>query len=268
MRRSGLIALLVLLCAAPLAAQRSDRLREARDLYNNEHFAAAIAAATAAQADAAIADAASVILARAHLERYRLTRDDEHLVAAREALRAVDVSRLTRREEAEFTVGLAEWLFLDDRFGAAAELFDTALGPEGLLEDQARDRVLDWWATSIDRHAQVTPPRRQSLYQQVIDRAEAELRRRPGSVAAGYWLVAAARGLGDLDRAWNAAVAGWLRARTGPDHGAALRADLDRLVQAAIIPERARELASDGGDSSAAAQALTAEWEELKAKWQ
>lgn len=268
MRRPGLVALWLWLLAAPLAAQRSDLLREARDLYNHEQFAAAIQAATAAQADAAIADAAAVILARAHLERYRQTRDEEHLVAAREALRELDVSRLTRREQAEFTVGLAEWLFLDDRFGAAAELFDTALGPEGLLGSAARDRVFDWWATSVDRHAQVTPGRRQTLYQQVIDRAAAELRRRPGSVAAGYWLVAAARGLGDLDRAWNAAVAGWLRARTAPDHGAALRADLDRLVQTAIIPERARGLAADGGDSAAAAQALTAEWEELKAKWE
>lgn len=267
MRRPGSLVLVFWLLAAPAGAQDESPLSQARQEYNRERFAAAIAAAGAAMEDPAVADAAAVVFARAHLERYRQTRDGSHLLEARQALRGVDTSRLDDREHAEFTVGLAEWLFLDDQFGAAAELFDAALGPDGLLDDHARDRVLDWWATSVDRHAQVTPEHRQRLYERVLERMSAELRSRPRSVAAGYWLAAASRGLGDLDRAWNAALAGWLRARSAPDHGAALRADLDRLVQTAIIPERARRLAGPKGDPSVATQAMTAEWEELKAEW-
>ena len=268
MRRPPTLILALLLWAVPAAAQQLDGVAVARELYNREQYEAAIEAATAARVGGgAASEAAAVVLARAHLERYRQTRDGAHLTAARNALRDLNPSSLSPRERAEFTVGLGEWLFLHDRFGAAAELFDSALGLESGLDARARDRVLDWWATAIDRHAQVTPAHRQALYRRILDRMTEELRRIPTSIAAGYWLAAAARGLGDLDRAWNAAVAGWLRARTAPDYGAALRADLDRLVQTAIIPERARELAHPSGDPTATANGLTAEWERFKTDW-
>lgn len=266
MRVARALVYWLVLAAASAQAQELDTVTIARELYNQEQYEAAIAAADAARKAGNGAPAASIVLARAHLERYRQTRDNTHLTAAREALRNLNASTLTPADRAEFSIGLAEWLFLHDRFGAAAELFDSALGFE-TLDLVARDRVLDWWATAIDRHAQVTPTHREALYQRILDRMTEELRRNPASIAAGYWVAAAARGLGDLDRAWNAAVAGWLRARTAPDHGAALRADLDRLVQTAIIPERARELARPAGDPSAAAQGLTAEWERLKEQW-
>ena len=41
---------------------------------------------------------------------------------------------------------------------------------------------------------------------------------------------------------WYAAAAGWVGALLARDRGAALRADLDRLVTQAIIPERASRL--------------------------
>ena len=34
-----------------------------------------------------------------------------------------------------------------------------------------------------------------------------EIQRDPGSAVANYWLAVAARGAGDLDGAWNAAIA-------------------------------------------------------------
>ena len=68
---------------------------------------------------------------------------------------------------------------------------------------------------------------------------EEEVRRDASSTAASYWLVAATRGAGDLDRSWAAAVAAWVRAALAPDRGATLRADLDRLVTQALIPDRA-----------------------------
>ena len=45
------------------------------------------------------------------------------------------------------------------------------------------------------------------------------------------------------------------------------RADLDRLVLAAIIPERARNAAGPAGDVGPATETMTAEWEHLKSQW-
>ena len=60
-----------------------------------------------------------------------------------------------------------------------------------------------------------------------MTRLERELGQHPDSAAAAYWMVAAARGAGDPARAWNLAMAGWVRAGRG---AVTLRADLDRLV--------------------------------------
>jgi hypothetical protein len=89
----------------------------------------------------------------------------------------------------------------------------------------------------------------------------AELGVNPASATAGYWLSAAARGQGDLQAAWDAAQAAWVRAPLAPDHGAAVRGDLDTLVQRAIVPERARALAQPP-------DAMRQEWENFKARWE
>jgi hypothetical protein len=261
-------AVVVALMGAAVPPRADDRLAEARAYYNKELFELAMKTAAAARSDQALADEASLIVARANLERYRQTHDSQNLSAARDALRAIDATRLSARGQAELTVGLGEWLFLDERYGPAAELFDSALARTDVLAPNERDRVLDWWATSIDRHAQVTPLRRTDLYQRLADRMEQELRDHPTSSAATYWLPAAARSMGDLDRAWTAAVAGWLRARVSADHGVALRADLDRLVQTAIIPERAREMAGPSHDTRDAVDQMNTEWDNLKTQWQ
>ena len=62
-------------------------------------------------------------------------------------------------------------------------------------------------------------------------------------MAAAYWLAAAARGQGDLQAAWDAAQAGWVRAPLATDRGVTLRGDLDRLMQRGIAPARAKALA-------------------------
>ena len=92
-----------------------------------------------------------------------------------------------------------------------------------------------------------------------------ELAPTPASSPASYWLAAAARGTGDLDRAWQAAIAGWVRASLARDRGAALRADLDRLVTEAIIPERAARLQTR--DHRQAAGGMQNEWDAFKAGW-
>jgi hypothetical protein len=112
----------------------------------------------------------------------------------------------------------------------------------------------------------VDPSNRWSLHRRILERMEEELRFNPASTAASYWVPAAARSLGDVERAWHTAIAGYLRSRMAADSGAALRSDLDQLVTTAIIPERARALAGTG-DAKPGAEAMAAEWEQLKSLW-
>ena len=264
MRVAAAIVLLVLVSGGAYAAEPS-ALARARMLYNAADYDGAIAAAAIARTQPAAADAAALVDARAHLERYRRGADSTDLSAAREALNSVRAAMLSPRDQVDFLVGLGQSLYLTDLFGPAADLFDTALERGTLLP--ARDRVLllDWWATALDREARAaTPDRRARLAAQIAARMEEELRRDPGSAPANYWLAVAARVTGDLDAAWDAAVAAWIRATLGPA-GSQLRSDIDRLVTEALIPERAR--VRPPREQPDATEALRAQWELVKQQW-
>jgi hypothetical protein len=220
-----------------------------------------------------LAGAARVIGARAELERFRQTGDQADLDTAREALKAVDVATLSPRDQVEFAIGLGVSLYLDDRYpfddrySAAAEQFDLALGRSDLLDDASRDRLFEWWALSVDHQAQLDPASdRRPAYERIVARAERELARSPGAASASYWLAAGARGVDDLPRAWGAAVAGWVRAGSTGERGEALREDLERLIVQVILPERARQLAA-GGDARATLSSLLVQWEQIKERW-
>lgn len=258
------VAAVVALLGTPLAA--ADPLAEARRLYNAGQYDQAEQAAREALKQPAMAEGARLVLGRIHLERFRRSADPAELAAAREALRAVDTRALEPRDRLELTIGLGEALFLDDRFGPAAELFERALDRSVMLGPAAHERLLDWWATALDRLAQgQSREAREDVYGRLLRRMEQELALDPGLAAAAYWLVASARGLGDLERAWHAAHGGWVAAVLARDRGAALRADLDRLMTQAIIPDRAARLAVR--DTKQAAAGMLAEWEAFKSSW-
>jgi hypothetical protein len=264
MRSCLAVILLVLWSGHALAA---DPLAEARRLYNLGQYEMAERLAREASAIAAKSDAAKVVLGRIQLERFRQSADPRDLATARDSLRVVDPGPLDAAERVELTIGLAEALYLEGRFGAAAHLFDSVRQRSSLLGRPAHERVLDWWATSVDRQAQAYPPDdRVPLYRRILDRMDEEVADNPGSTAASYWLAAAARASGDLERAWHAAHAGWLRAPQADDRGAALRADLDSLMNQAIIPERAARLAK-GADSKDTQTAMKEEWDAFKKVW-
>jgi hypothetical protein len=127
--------------------------------------------------------------------------------------------------------------------------------------------LLDWWATAVDREAWRLPAdRRLSLLEGVRARMEEEVRQDPGNPVANYWLAASARGAGDLERAWHAAVAAWVRAPLRPDTAAVLRADIDRFVTEVLVPERART--RPGHETGEASAALRLDWNALKGQWQ
>jgi hypothetical protein len=266
--RAVLLALVVL-AGADLAADTPQRtaLVRSREAYNAARYDVAIKAAHVALADADIADAARLIIGRAMLERYRADGQASDLADAFENLRAASPPRLDHADRVEWLVGVAQWLFYTERFGAAAEMFEQVLSGARLGGPDAADRALDWWASALDRHAQRTTSVRERAYRRILERMEQELAVNPTSVAANYWTVAAARGAGDVERAWESAIAGWVRAALVPARADALRADLDRLVLTAIIPDRARVLGSPSRDQRQAADTMVTEWERFKEAW-
>ena len=258
-------ALLGLLLASPAGAQPG--LDPARQLYNLGRYQEAIDAAVHLRGTP-LADPANLLVARSYLELFRKTTDRAALVAGRSALADLHPARLSPRERTDYLIGLGEALYLDDAFGPAAELFAGVLDRGEELGPTTFDRVFDWWATSLDRQAQSgAAGNREQLYETVRARAAAALGRVPSSSAAAYWLAASYRYLGDLTRAWDAAVAAWVRAPLSDDQGRALRADIDQLVIQAILPERVRLMASTDADRERVTAALRTSWEAVKMDW-
>lgn len=265
MHRFGPLIVLLACVSAPVYA--ADPLSDARRLYNQGQFDAAEQAARDAARFPATVDGARVVLGRIQLERYRRTPAAADLSGAIASLREVDTARLNPRERIELAIGLAEALYLEDRFGAAAALFESLLDDSDALGSVAHERVLDWWATSVDRQAQQRPaiPDRAELYRRVASRMALEIARDPGSTPAAYWLAASARGAGDPERALNEATAAWVRATLARDGGVMLRADLDRLVVNGILPDRANRL--QVRDHLQTLAGMVGEWEAFKSGW-
>ncbi len=260
MRRLAVSAAL-LLVASVSGGAADDPLARARLLYNQGQFDAAINAAEQAHLTPAHADAADLVGARAYLERFRASAVDDDLVNARERLRRIDPQRLPANERPEYVVGIGEALFFEGAHGAAANVLDPIVRNPDLLAGDARERVLDWWASALDRDAKPRPEiDRQGVYLRIRTRMEEELAQRPVSGTASYWLAAAARAQGDLQAAWDAALAAWVRAPLTSDHGVMLRADIDRLVLRAIIPDRAKATAQTP-------ESLLQQWEQFKERW-
>jgi len=241
-----------------------DAVARARELYNLRQYDAAIKAADEAQRGAAAADEARLILGRAYLERFRGGRDPMDLTDARSALMRVDPAKLSRRDGVELVIGLGETLYFDGQFGAAAELFDVALAAPGQVDGDGRDGLLDWWADSLERYA-ASGPAREAIHARMLRRMEEEAQRDTRSMAASYWLVVAAHGVGDLDRAWDAAIAAWVKTPHTTPRAIELRADLDRYVNQIIIPERAKR--TPPTEEAARTIALRVEWQALKDQW-
>ena len=264
--RIGAVVLCLLGLGPSAWAAEPPALAKARALYNAGNYEGAIDAAGVARRQPAWTDAAALVMARSYVERYRQTADARDLVAARETFVTIKASTLTPRDQVDLTIGIGQMLYLGENFGAAADLFQNGLNRSSLLGARDRMMLLDWWATALDRDAQSRPvDRRRVVFERIGARMEEELRQDPGSWVANYWQAVARRGTGDIEGAWSAAVAAWVRSTLSPETTVELRADLDRLVMQALIPERSRVMAVR--DPQEAVMALRAEWDLLKQQW-
>jgi hypothetical protein len=260
------IVLIALGFATGARAAEPPSLAKARSLYNAADYQGAIDAAAVGRRQPPWADAAALVMARAYLELYRQNADARALVSAREAFINIKVSNLMPRDQVDLIIGLGQSLYLSEQFGASANLFETALSRVALLGARDRLMLLDWWATALDREAQKRPAeRRRVVFERISTRMDEEVRQDPGSPVANYWLAVAARGAGDVEAAWDFAVAAWVRSTLSPETTGELRADLDRLVMQALIPERSRVMSMR--DPQEAVTALRAEWDLVKEQW-
>jgi len=263
------IATAVLAVGVMAQAKAPASLVKARQAYNAGQIDAAIAAALDALKLPAAANEAAVVLGRAYFDRYHRGSVASDLENGRKALQQVNPSSLPPRVRVEYLV--AEGLSLyyegcsDGCFGGAAEMFKVTLSM--LAAGPERDRVFEWWAGALDRQAQFGPEsERIAVYRRLLAGADAEVARNDDSAPATYWVAAAAAGAGELERAWSASVAGWIRARSFGPRGNALRVDLDRFVTQVLLPERARAAAPDT-DAHPVLARLIGQWEELKKKY-
>jgi hypothetical protein len=255
----------------PRPAVAQSELARARLLYNAGNFDAAIASAAGARTKAGNAPASALIIARSRLERFRVLANPDDLNAARTGLIAIDLRALSRQETLEWQIGLGEALFLDNLPGPASEMFRPLIpSVRAQFTSSEIEKLIDWWATSISLVAEsANGATRIDEYRELRAVCEGELDHQPTSRAATYWIVAALRGTGELDRAWNAAIAGWIRASAMPRAGE-LRTDLDRLVVQTIIPERAQARTGqrlDAPNTLAAIAMMTAEWHNVAGRW-
>lgn len=241
-------------------------LAKARAHYNQRQFDDAIEAATAAQRTPATQDAATVVLARAHLERYRERADPADLGTARTELGTVRALNLDPKDRVDFLIALGEALFFEDDFGAAARLFESGLEAARSNGAAQGDAMLDWWGSAVERHADtLNRASRADAFGRMRERMISELGKNPSSAAAGYWVVVGTRGIGDPMAAWDAAIASWVRARLAGEHSASLRADLDKLVLEGIIPDRSNSFPADQREQTVSN--LRTEWELVKQRW-
>src|SRR5689334_6804608 len=126
-RTIAMLSLVLAFAPAGYAADKLDPLADARKLYNQRQFDAALEAAERARLTPAVADRADLIAARAYLERFRENAGPDDLTNARERLRRVDPQRFDPLERTEFIVGLGEALYFEGGYGAAADLFETVV---------------------------------------------------------------------------------------------------------------------------------------------
>lgn len=264
---AGTLAILLAASVVPASAQVAQwDLARARTAYNERRFDEAIIAAGAARRVPETADTGGIVLARALLERYRERADPSDLSAARETLGTVRTASLELRDQLELLLALGEALFLEDDFGAAAEMLETGLQRAAVAAPDIAEAMLEWWGSAVERKASgLTPDLRKAHFTRLAQRMSEQLARMPSSLAASYWSVVGLRGSGELDRAWDAAVAAWVRARLAGERAADLRADLDRLVVQGVIPDRVGRLAQES--RPAAESQMKAEWELVKERW-
>jgi len=265
------MAFMAALCFLPGAAAAQSDLSRARQLYNQGRFDESITTAEAARAKPKAAASAGLVIARARLERFRKSGSQQDLSESRHELLSLDPKALSASEAVEWNIGLGEALVLEHQFGPASKIFsDVIVNDRSHLTPAERDKLIEWWANAVATQAETLPrSARIEQYAGLLSTLKMMTNEKLSSRAAVYWSVVAARGVGDVEAAWNGAVAGWIRAQS-MDGRNQLRADLEKFVTETLIPERAQARTGQPLDVRATRTevfAITEEWRGVTERW-
>lgn len=273
MRASIRLAALALMLVPALsgAAFAQGDLDLARRQYNAGLFDEAIASVAGGRYPPKAAASAALVSARARLERFRRGGDGQDLAQARAALATLNPRELPARDAIEWQIGVGEALFLEGEAGPASQMFASVLAPaRRQLTPAEFDKLFEWWAAATARFAEtLAGAERLEQFGRMAAALKPFLDGDAPSREAIYWWVVAVRGVGDLDGAWNAALAGWIRADLWPDT-ALLRADLEQFVLQTLIPERAQAKVGQRLDTRAAIAeiaVMTDAWRAITLRW-
>ncbi len=269
--RAVWVALCVFVLVYPGVAVAQGDLKRARTLYNSGQFDEAIEVASALRTRQELAPSATLIIARSRLERFRRAADPKDLATARQELISLSPGTLAPQEAIEWQIGLGTALFLEDQVGPAAEMFRAVIpSARARLSQPEFEKLLEWWGTTMSRLAEsLAGEARRQAYETFQNDVRLELERNPLSGSGMYWMIVSSRGAGDFDGAWNAAVAGWIRAGAQGD-GRQLRAEIEVFVSQTLIPERAQAQTGQRLDSKATLTeiaALQEQWRALTTRW-
>ena len=181
------LVLVCLLAAAPVVSAQEGSLG-ARELYNAGRVDEAAEQAEADWVATASAEA-GLVLARAKLDRFSRLESGSDLSDARQLLDRIDVTTLLPAQKLDWEVGVATGLFLAGRAGPSGVMFERLLD-HPLLEGAERDRVLNWWATAVDRVGRdqlpTNGPRRTARWLVVSRESSSGIRHR-GRACTGVW---------------------------------------------------------------------------------
>jgi hypothetical protein len=265
------VALCVFVLVSPGVAVAQGDLKRARTLYNSGQFDEAIEAASAVRTRQDLAPSATLIIARSRLERFRRAADPDDLATARQELISLSPGILSPQEAIEWQIGLGTALFLEDQVGPAAEMFRAVIpSARARLSQPEFEKLLEWWGTTMSRLAEsLAGEARRHTYEAFRSDVRLELERNPLSASGMYWMIVSSRGAGDFDGAWNAAVAGWIRAGAQPN-GRQLRSEIEAFVVKTLIPERAQARTGQRLDSKATVTEIAAlheQWRALTTRW-
>ena len=189
------------------------------------------------------------------------------LSAAREALGTVRAASLDERDQLELLLALGESLFLEDDFGAAAEILESGLDARRQRRRSSPKSMLEWWGSAVERQASgLAPEPRRRAFARLVDRMQGELaqiadvggrqlldRRRP----ARRRRVDARVGRGGCRLGARAADRRPRASRSAPT-------STSWSLQG-VIPDRVRHIAQD--QRAAAESQLKADWELVKERW-
>ena len=153
---------------------------------------------------------------------------------------------LDERDRLELLLALGQSLFLEDDFGAAAEIFESGLDARPRRCRSLPKRCSSGGgARSSGRPAALSPRLAEGALRPACRPDEDGARANPTSPAASYWtVVGSARRRRARTRLGRGGGRLGARAADRRQRGG-LRADLDQLVLEGIIPDRVRHLPQD-----------------------